>query len=223
MAGGYFLGRTKKMKLALMLGGMAAGRRAGGPGELLGQGAKLLSSSPELAALREQVTTRLVEVGKDAVKAAAARQIGALTDRVSGRVESLADPERITAVRPRKRRGKTEADEVDDVDEVDEEKAEDSPAPNDRANADSADDAEATRPPVKRAARTRSTSANSSRSRTSAKKESSQGRVANSPKTSSSGAAPKRRTGAAAASRATGAARTATKSTRTARGSGSAR
>ena len=29
VAGGYFLGRTKKMKLALMLAGMAAGRRAG--------------------------------------------------------------------------------------------------------------------------------------------------------------------------------------------------
>jgi hypothetical protein len=30
VAGGYFLGRTKKMKLAMMLGGMAAGRQAGG-------------------------------------------------------------------------------------------------------------------------------------------------------------------------------------------------
>ena len=28
VAGGYFLGRTKKMKLALMLGGMAAGRQS---------------------------------------------------------------------------------------------------------------------------------------------------------------------------------------------------
>ncbi len=55
VAGGYLLGRTKKMKLALMLGGMAAGRRAGGPGELLGQGTKLLAASPELSRLVSEV------------------------------------------------------------------------------------------------------------------------------------------------------------------------
>ena len=38
VAGGYFLGRTKKMKLALMLASTAAGRKAGGPAALLGQG-----------------------------------------------------------------------------------------------------------------------------------------------------------------------------------------
>ena len=38
VAGGYFLGRTNKMKLALMLSGMAAGRQAGGPGQILAQG-----------------------------------------------------------------------------------------------------------------------------------------------------------------------------------------
>jgi hypothetical protein len=35
---GYFLGRTNKMKLALMLSGMAAGRQAGEPGQILAQG-----------------------------------------------------------------------------------------------------------------------------------------------------------------------------------------
>src|SRR5882757_7335360 len=114
VAGGYFLGRTKKMKLALMLGGMAAGRQAGGPGQLLGQGAKLLGSSPELAALRDQLTGRLVDAGKDAVMAVAARQIGSLTDRVSDRVESFADPERLNAVRPR-RKGRRAAEDADDA------------------------------------------------------------------------------------------------------------
>ena len=230
VAGGYFLGRTKKMKLALMLGGMAAGRRAGGPGELLGQGAKLLQSSPELVALREQITTRLVEAGKDAVKAAAARQIGALTDRVSGRVESLVDPERIGAVRPRKGRGKADdADDVSDVDELDEEDATDPSGPNGRvdddADEEADDDREGAAPAAsKRPTRARSTSANSSRSRTSAKNGASQGRASSGAKTSSADSAtPKRRTGTAAASRATGTARSATKSTRTARGSRSAR
>ncbi|GAA4547289.1 hypothetical protein [Pseudonocardia xishanensis] len=91
VAGGYFLGRTKKMKLALMLGGMAAGRRAGGPGELLAQGQKLLNSSPELSALSDQVRGRLLDAGKGAVMAVAARQVSSLTDKVGKRVESLGD------------------------------------------------------------------------------------------------------------------------------------
>jgi hypothetical protein len=91
VAGGYALGRTKKMKLALMLGGMAAGRRAGGPGELLAQGQKLLSSSPELSALTDQIRGRLLDAGKGAVMAVAARQVSSLTDKVGKRVESLGD------------------------------------------------------------------------------------------------------------------------------------
>jgi hypothetical protein len=90
VAGGYLLGRTKKMKLALMLGGMAAGRRAGGPGELLGQGTKLLAASPELSRLVSEVRGRLLEAGKGAVVAVATRQVESLTDRVGKRVESLA-------------------------------------------------------------------------------------------------------------------------------------
>ncbi len=91
VAGGYFLGRTKKMKLALMLGGMAAGRQAGGPGELLKIGTKLLSSSPELSRLTDEVRGRLLEAGKGAVLAVAARQVESLTDRVGKRVESFGD------------------------------------------------------------------------------------------------------------------------------------
>lgn len=91
VAGGYFLGRTKKMKLALMLGGMAAGRRAGGPGELLAQGQRLLNSSPELSALSDQVRGRLLDAGKGAVMAVAAKQVSSLTEKVGKRVESLGD------------------------------------------------------------------------------------------------------------------------------------
>ncbi|MEN3298323.1 MAG: hypothetical protein V7633_381 [Pseudonocardia sp.] len=112
VAGGYLLGRTKKMKLALMLGGMAAGRRAGGPGELLAQGSKLLEHSPELAALTDQVRGRLLDAGKGAAMAVAARQVESLTDRVGKRVESLGDlggPKRRPAEAP------DVADETDDV------------------------------------------------------------------------------------------------------------
>jgi hypothetical protein len=88
VAGGYFLGRTKKMKLALMLAGMAAGRQAGGPGALLDQGKNLLNASPELLRLTDEVKGRLLDAGKGAALAVATRQVEALTDRVAGRVES---------------------------------------------------------------------------------------------------------------------------------------
>jgi hypothetical protein len=88
VAGGYFLGRTKKMKLAMMLAGMAAGRQAGGPGALLGQGKSLLNASPELSRLTDEIKGRLFEAGKGAALAVATRQVESLTDRVAGRVES---------------------------------------------------------------------------------------------------------------------------------------
>jgi hypothetical protein len=232
VAGGYFLGRTKKMKLALMLGGMAAGRQAGGPGQLLGQGAKLLGSSPELAALRDQLTGRLVDAGKDAVMAVAARQIGSLTDRVSDRVESFADPERLSAVRPRRKGRRAAAEDADDTepDETDteDEAVADTEAPEgeaadsevDGAPDDGADDDEETeRAPAKSGARSRSASANSSRNRTSTRSSSSSGRASTGSKTSSTGnATPKRRAAGAAATRTVGAARSGAKSA-TSRGS----
>ena len=91
VAGGYLLGRTKKMKLALMFAGMAAGRQAGGPGELLKGGAKLLSGRPELARLTDEVRGRLLEAGKAAAVAVATRQVENLADRVGKRVEALGD------------------------------------------------------------------------------------------------------------------------------------
>jgi hypothetical protein len=91
VAGGYLLGRTKKMKLAVMLGGMAAGRRAGGPGQLLAQGTKLLGQSPELARLTDELRGRLLEAGKGAAVAMATRQVENLTERVVTRVGTLAE------------------------------------------------------------------------------------------------------------------------------------
>ena len=78
VAGGYFLGRTKKMKLALALAGMAAGKRAGGPGQLLTQGTKLLGQSPEVTRLTDELRGRLLDAGKGAAVAIAARQVEAL-------------------------------------------------------------------------------------------------------------------------------------------------
>jgi hypothetical protein len=148
VAGGYLLGRTKKMKLALMLGGMAAGRRAGGPGELLAQGSKLLEHSPELAALTDQVRGRLLDAGKGAAMAVAARQVESLTDRVGKRVESLGDlggPKRRPAEAP------DVADETGDVaDETGGSYADDETGdePDARDRGADAEDVEADQPPA---------------------------------------------------------------------------
>ena len=91
VAGGYFLGRTKKMKLALALAGMAAGKRAGGPGQLLAQGTKLLGQSPEVTRLTDELRGRLLDAGKGAAVAIATRQVEALTERVVHRVGDLTE------------------------------------------------------------------------------------------------------------------------------------
>jgi hypothetical protein len=91
VAGGYLLGRTKKMKLALMLGSMVAGRRAGGPGALVGQASKLLGESPEMARLSDELRGRLVEAAKGAALAVAARQVESLADRLTERLSPVTD------------------------------------------------------------------------------------------------------------------------------------
>jgi len=79
------------MKLALMVGGLAAGKRAGGPGQLLAQGTKLIGQSPELTRISDEIRGRLLDAGKAAAMAVATRQVEALTERVVTRVGTLTD------------------------------------------------------------------------------------------------------------------------------------
>jgi hypothetical protein len=79
------------MKLALALAGMAAGKRAGGPGQLLAQGTKLLGQSPEVTRLTDELRGRLLDAGKGAAVAIATRQVEALTERVVNRVGDLTE------------------------------------------------------------------------------------------------------------------------------------
>ncbi len=90
VAGGYVLGRTKKMKLAIMLAGMASGNKiARDPTQLLAQGTRLVQSNPQLSALSDQVRGRLVEAGKDVAVAVVSRQMDSLSDRLSERTDRL--------------------------------------------------------------------------------------------------------------------------------------
>jgi hypothetical protein len=90
LAAGYVLGRSHKMKWALTLAAMAArGRLPGGAGGLLGQGAKLLSSSPELAKLTEEMRGQLIEAGKAAAVAAVSSKINSLSDDLRDRSDAM--------------------------------------------------------------------------------------------------------------------------------------
>lgn len=80
VAGGYLLGRTKKMRLALTLAGFMAGRRMTGPGGPVRRTVDQLSSSPEFEQLRGQLSG----AGRDALLKVTASQLGKVTDRIEG-------------------------------------------------------------------------------------------------------------------------------------------
>ncbi|WP_440100191.1 hypothetical protein [Streptosporangium sp. H16] len=93
VAGGYLLGRRQKLRLAMALAAAGAtGRLTSGQGDLLQQGLKVLSSSPELAKITESIRGDLVDASKTAAKAAVSRQIDSLSTRLHDRAESLRNP-----------------------------------------------------------------------------------------------------------------------------------
>lgn len=85
VAVGYFLGRTRKMKVALMLAGAGAtGRLPSNSRELVREGIKRLGDSAEVGKLTESVRGELTDAAKRAAVAAASNRIDALTDRIGG-------------------------------------------------------------------------------------------------------------------------------------------
>ncbi len=67
VASGYLLGRTKKLKLAITVGSLLAGKRlATNPQALMAQGSQLLDKNPELKKLQDQITGKLFDAAKTA-------------------------------------------------------------------------------------------------------------------------------------------------------------
>ncbi|WP_037202897.1 hypothetical protein [Rhodococcus opacus] len=80
---GYMLGRTHKMKLALMLAGFGASRRfTSGSLGVLNEGRKLLADSPEVAKLGVTVRKELMNAVKAAAVTAASERIDSLNTRL---------------------------------------------------------------------------------------------------------------------------------------------
>ena len=90
---GYMLGRTHRMKMALMLAAAGAtGRFPGGPRDLLERGTKVLANSPEFAKISDSVREELVSAAKAAAVTAASQRINKLNNRLlSGGGEAVSD------------------------------------------------------------------------------------------------------------------------------------
>lgn len=87
---GYALGRSRRMKLALMVGGVVLGRRMGDPKELLAKAGGAVDPSGEVGgALRD----RLVEAARTAAIAAASNEIESMSDNLSERAANLRSPQ----------------------------------------------------------------------------------------------------------------------------------
>lgn len=85
---GYFLGRTHKMKMALMLAGAGAtGRFPGSPGQLVQRGVKMVASSPQFAEVTQSVRGDLMNAMRTAAVTAASQRIDSLNNRLQGTAE----------------------------------------------------------------------------------------------------------------------------------------
>ncbi|MEV0891620.1 hypothetical protein [Promicromonospora sp. NPDC050262] len=81
---GYLLGRTKRMKLALAAAGALAVRELRANPDLLKTGSSVLAS-PAVKKLTDELSGRLVDAGKTAVVAAAAKRVDGLVSNLEKR------------------------------------------------------------------------------------------------------------------------------------------
>lgn len=87
---GYLLGRTKKLKFAIAVGGAVTGTRLPtSTADLLRLGWRLVDVSPELTRLKSAVRGQLLVAGRTAAIAAASHHLEALTQRLTVQLEQL--------------------------------------------------------------------------------------------------------------------------------------
>ncbi|MFI5684275.1 DNA primase [Streptomyces sp. NPDC051636] len=89
---GYFLGRTKKLKMALAVGSLVAGKKLNlSPRALADLVNQQLRDNPQFKEIGDQLREDLRGVGKAASGAMAERQMNALADRLHGRTAQVRD------------------------------------------------------------------------------------------------------------------------------------
>ena len=125
IAAGYFLGRFKKLRLALVVGSALANKnvRSSGLG-LLQQGASGLTSSPEAKKLTEQISSQLMEAGKAAAITAAASRIDKLSDKLNERSSELRELAELVSDEEGEEAEEGPEDEYEEEEEPEEEEGE---------------------------------------------------------------------------------------------------
>ncbi|MER5442427.1 DNA primase [Streptomyces sp. NPDC002790] len=89
---GYFLGRTKKMKLAFAVGTMVAGKRLKlSPRALLDLANQQLANNPQFKEIGDQLREDLRGVGKAASGALVERQVEGIAGRLHDRTQGVRD------------------------------------------------------------------------------------------------------------------------------------
>ncbi|BBC92571.1 DNA primase [Streptomyces griseofuscus] len=87
---GYFLGRTRKLKMAIAVGSLVAGKKLNlGPGALVDLARQQLRDNPQFKEIGEQLRTDLRGVGKAASGAMVERQMSTLADRLHDRTAQV--------------------------------------------------------------------------------------------------------------------------------------
>ncbi|MCX5424876.1 DNA primase [Streptomyces sp. NBC_00078] len=124
---GYFLGRTKKMKMAFALGTLVAGKRMHlSPRAIADLVSQQLQNNPQFKEIGDQLREDLRGVGKAASGAMVERQIDALADRLHGRTAEVRD--QLTGVAGQATGlGSDEEDENGEPEDTEEEPREDEP------------------------------------------------------------------------------------------------
>jgi hypothetical protein len=87
---GYLLGRTRKMRVALMLAAAGiTGKFPGSPTQLVAHGLKSLGASADVSQLSQQLRGELLDAARAAALAAATHQVDSLNDRLQGVTSTL--------------------------------------------------------------------------------------------------------------------------------------
>ncbi|WP_405962908.1 DNA primase [Streptomyces sp. NBC_00723] len=138
---GYFLGRTKKLKLAFAVGTLVAGKRMNltpkGIADLVSQ---QLRDNPQFKEIGDQLRQDLRGVGKAASGAMVERQIDALADRLHGRTAEVRD--QLEGVVPGEDADDEAEDQADEEYEEEPQDAEEDEEPQDAAEEDEEEEEE---------------------------------------------------------------------------------
>ncbi|MFJ4569300.1 DNA primase [Streptomyces caelestis] len=110
---GYLLGRTKKLKMAVAVGGLVAGKKMNlSPRMVADLVQQQLQNNPQFKEIGDQLRQDLRGVGKAASGAMVERQLDALADRLHGRTAQVRD--QLAGVAPGA--GDADAEEPEDAD-----------------------------------------------------------------------------------------------------------